>query len=184
MPKLLDMCAVFTAVDLVMTQKAVRNVMQAQPKYHDDLNDAVPLVCDLMHAFVSCFVDLNTHTPPRPLAPPSPPLAQVCTAMNSSSTALLSLVQGPSSTATLSADKVKDICLYLTDCALTLLAFLRVYPEAAHVCWRHALLRALAASHCRLVAVTRRVSVRCVYAQTHPRSHSFVHTYESKCSSN
>ena len=72
MPKLLDMCAVFTAVDLVMTQKAVRNVMQAQPKYHDDLNDAVPLVCDLMHAFVSCFVDLNTHTPPRPLAPPYP----------------------------------------------------------------------------------------------------------------
>jgi hypothetical protein len=32
--------------------------MQAQPKYHDDLNDAVPLVLDLMHAFVSCFVDL------------------------------------------------------------------------------------------------------------------------------
>jgi hypothetical protein len=32
--------------------------MQAQPKYHDDLNDAVPLVRDLMHAFVSSFVDL------------------------------------------------------------------------------------------------------------------------------
>ena len=119
-PKLLDVCAVYSAVDLLLAQKAVRNILVAQPKYLDDLNEALPLVCG---------------------------------AIDKSAQRLLAL---SCDEALISADAVKDTCVYLSDCALTLLALIRVYPEAAVVCWRHALLHALAAAHCRIVSATRR----------------------------
>jgi activating signal cointegrator complex subunit 2 len=122
-PKLLDVCAVYSGVDLFLTQKVVSNIFAAQPKYLDDLNESLPLVCGAMDASAQRLLALSRDE------------ALIC------------------------ADAAKDTCVYLSDCALTLLALLRVYPEAAAVCWRHALLHTLAAAHCRIAAATRRGTV-------------------------
>jgi activating signal cointegrator complex subunit 2 len=122
-PKLLDVCAVYSGVDLFLTQKMVRNIFAAQPKYLDDLNQTLPLVCGALDASAQRLLALSRDE------------ALIC------------------------ADAAKDTCVYLSDCALTLLALLRAYPEAAAVCWRHALLHTLAAAHCRIAAATRRGTV-------------------------
>ena len=62
-------------------------------------------------------------------------------AMNEASARLIAAALPTNSTATLAVDAIRDTCLYLSDCALSLLALLRVYPEAAAVCWQHGLLQ-------------------------------------------
>ena len=46
--KLLDICAVFSGVDLVITQKVMRNMLEAQPKFVNDLTQAMPMLADAL----------------------------------------------------------------------------------------------------------------------------------------
>ena len=155
----------YFAVDFALTQKVVCNILQAQPNYLSDLNDAVPVACNGLLVFfsVSCLSRLDTPSCPRVYLCRQVSVSldrfacvsvifihtQLCAmfldsrrradgfrlaAMQEASGRLIATALHGGNAASISADTIRDTCLYLSDCALTLLGKFRVCFPRPQAC--------------------------------------------------
>lgn len=107
-PKIMDLCALYGQGNGQLLFKMVANIFREQPKYEDDLREAIPTVLEILNRLLSkCGLDDCAGQAP--------------TKLNDLRSETINQM---------SVSEFQDIIFYLVDISCTLSSFLEIYPQS------------------------------------------------------